>query len=120
MLTAPALVACVLLVVAGTALAGRAETKVSIKAESGGFFGYVKSDKQKCANGRKVTLYKLKGNGYDPKNDKKIGSDIAQANGDKYMWSTGNTGYMKGHFYAFAKKKKGCAAGFSKAIKAQR
>ena len=115
-----ALAACVLMVAATAAFAGKAETKVKIKAESGGFYGYVKSDKDKCANGRKVTLYKLKGNGYDPKNDKKIGSDIAQPNGNKYMWSTGNTGYMKGYFYAYAKKIKGCKAGFSEAIKAQK
>ena len=115
-----ALAACAALVVAASAFAGRAETKVKIKAESGGFYGYVKSDKTKCANGRKVTLYKLKGNGYDPKHDQKIGSDIAQANGNKYMWSTGNTGYMKGYFYAYAKQIKGCDAGFSEAIKAQK
>ena len=46
--------------------------------------------------------------------------DIAQPNGNKYMWSTGNTGYMKGYFYAYAKEIKGCAAGFSKAIKAEK
>lgn len=115
-----ALSACTALLLAAPALAGKAETKVKIKAESGGFYGYVKSDKEKCANGRKVILYKLKGNGYDPKNDKKIGSDIAQPNGGKYMWSTGNTGYMKGYFYAYAKKIKGCKAGYSKAIKAQK
>jgi len=120
LLTALALTACALLVVAGSAFAGRADTKVKIKAESGGFYGYVKSDKSKCANGRKVILYKQKGNGADPKHDKKIGSDIAQANGNKYMWSTGNTGYMKGYFYAYAKKVKGCRAGISKSIKAQR
>jgi hypothetical protein len=112
--------ACVVLIAATAAFAGRTETKVKIKAESGGFYGYVKSEKKKCANGRKVVLYKLKGNGYNPKHDKKIGSDIAQPNGNKYMWSTGNTGYMKGYFYAYAKKIKGCDAGFSKAIKAQR
>ena len=115
-----ALTACVLMVAATAAFAARAETKVTIKAESGGFFGYVKSEKNKCANGRKVTLYKLKGNGYDPKNDEKIGSDIAQANGDKYMWSTGNTGSRKGNYYAYAKKIKGCKADFSKVIKAQK
>ncbi len=116
----------VLVVVTGVLLAGSAfagggaETKVKIKAQSGGFYGYVKSDKSKCANGREVTLYKQKGNGADPKNDKRIGSDIAQANGDKYMWSTGNTGYMKGYFYAYAEKVKGCQAGISKLIEAQK
>ena len=95
-----ALTTCGLLVLAGSAFAGRGETKVKIKAESGGFYGYVKSAKQKCANGRKVILYKQMGNGADPKDDQKIGSDIAQANGNKYMWSTGNTGSHKGYFYA--------------------
>ena len=115
-----ALTACVLMVAATAAFAARAETKVTIKAESGGFFGYVKSEKNKCANGRKVTLYKLKGNGYDRKNDEKIGSDIAQANGDGYMWSTGNTGSHSGRFYARAGKTKGCKADTSKTIKAQK
>ena len=115
-----ALSACVLMVAATAAFAARAETKVTIKAESGGFFGYVKSEKNKCANGRKVTLYKLKGNGYDRKNDEKIGSDIAQANGDKYMWSTGNTGSHKGDYYAYAKKINGCKADYSKVIEAQK
>ena len=119
-LAALAVAALALLVVAASAFAGRAETKVKIKAESGGFYGYVKSDKTKCANGREVTLYKQKGNGPDPSRDKKIGSDIAQPNGDKYMWSTGNTGYQKGYFYAYAKKIKGCDDGISDSIKAQK
>jgi hypothetical protein len=118
---AVAIVACAALVFGGSALArGKAETKVKIKAQSGGFYGYVKSDKEKCANGRKVTLYKQKGNGQNPKHDSKIGSDIAQANGTKYMWSTGNTGYSKGYFYAYAKEIKGCAADSSKSIEAQK
>ena len=63
-----AVAACLVLVVAGSALArGKAETKVKIKAQSGGFYGYVKSDKEKCANGREVILFKQKGNGADPK-----------------------------------------------------
>jgi hypothetical protein len=118
---AVALAACAMLVVGGSALArGKAETKVKIKTESGGFYGYVKSDKEKCANGRKVTLYKQKGNNPNPKKDEKIGSDIAQANGTKYMWSTGNTGFSKGYFYAYAKRIKGCKAGTSKSVKAEK
>jgi hypothetical protein len=117
-----ALGACAALAFASTAVAGGgAETKVKIEAESGGFFGYVKStNTQKCANGRKVTLYEQTGNHQNPKADTKIGSDIAQANGNKYMWSTGNTGSHKGNFYAKAGKISGCAAGFSKTIKAQK
>lgn len=115
-----ALTACVALVVAAPAFAGRAETKVKIKTESDGFYGYVKSDKDKCANGREVILYKMKGNGQDPSRDKEIGSDTAQANGTKYMWSTGNTGPRKGLFYAYAPKIKGCKAGISKVVEGQK
>ena|SRR5690349_3510231 len=114
-----ALSACTALVVAASAFAA-AETKVKIIAQSDGFYGYVKSEKTKCANGREVILYKMKGNGQDPGRDKEIGSDIAQANGTKYMWSTGNTGPMKGHFYAYAPKIKGCKAGISKVVEGQK
>ncbi len=112
-----AVAACLVLVVAGSAIArGSAETKVKIKEQSDGFYGYVKSDKTKCANGREVILFKQKGGTPDPSRDKEIGSDIAQANGTKYMWSTGNTGSTKGTFYAYAPKIKGCKAGISKSI----
>jgi len=116
-----ALVACTALVAGGSAFArAKAETKVIIKAQSGGFFGYVESSKTKCASGRKVVLYKQKGDTPKRKKDKKIGSDIAQANGPGYMWSTGNTGSTKGLFYAYAPKINGCKAGFSKSIEAQK
>jgi hypothetical protein len=99
---------------------GGASTKVTIKAESGGFFGFVKSSDPDCANGRKVTLFKQLGSSQDPKADQKIGSDIAQANGDGYMWSTGNTGSHSGFYYARAGKTSGCKADTSKTIKAQK
>jgi hypothetical protein len=96
-------------------------TKVTIQAESGGdFFGYVKStDKNHCANNRKVILYKLQGDSPNPSADQKIGSDTAQANGDGYMWSTGNTGQRHGKFYARVKKTEFCAADLSPVVKAQ-
>jgi hypothetical protein len=104
-------------VFAAAASAGnKVETKVTIKGDEGNYFGYVKSEKEKCANGREVIVYKLKGNGYDPKNDKEIGRDIAQANGDKFMWAIGNSGAKKGDFYAFVKKDGKCAKAFSKVI----
>jgi hypothetical protein len=119
-----ALAACLL---AAAALAvpavagGGAKTKVTIQAESGGFFGFVKSSNpDKCANGRKVKLYKQLGSEQDPHNDQKVGSDIAQPNGDGYMWSTGNTGSHGGKFYARAGRIKGCKADNSPTIKAQK
>jgi hypothetical protein len=96
---------------------GSAPTTVTIKKESDGFFGFVDSPKaNKCANNRKVTLYKETGSSPDPGSDQKIGSDIAQPNGDGYMWSTGNTGHQKGSFYAYAKRITGCKAGISKVV----
>jgi hypothetical protein len=121
MLVALALTACTALVLVAPAFAGKAaETKVKIKVQSDGFYGYVKSDKEKCANGREVILYKMKGNGQDPSRDKEIGSDTAQANGTKFMWSTGNSGPQKGLFYAYAPKIKGCKAGISKVVEGQK
>jgi hypothetical protein len=100
---------------------GGAKTIVTIQAESGGFFGFVDSPKlQKCASGRKVTLFKQLGHSQDPSSDDKIGSDIAQANGDGYMWSTGNTGSHSCMYYARAGKTSGCKAGTSETIRAQK
>ncbi len=110
-------------VVAFTGLAGArapAKTTVTIKPESGGFYGYVYSPKPlKCANNRVVKLYKQKGNKQRPSTDTRIGSDTAQANGDRYMWSTGNTGFRPGKFYARAGKVDGCQADSSKSIPAE-
>lgn len=106
----------------GASAAGLTPTKVTIQAESGGdFFGFVKSsDKNQCANNRKVTLYKLSGDSPNPSADQKIGSDLAQANGDGYMWSTGNTGQRHGKFYARVKKTEFCAGDLSPVVKAQK
>jgi len=100
------------------AASGPAPTKVTIVPENDGFYGFVKSTKpNKCANGRKVILLKQLGSTQSPHNDQKIGTDIAQANGDGYMWSTGNTGHMKGKFYARVKKTPDCLADTSKSVK---
>ena len=106
----------------GASAASLTPTKVTIQAESGGdFFGFVKSsDKQQCANNRKVTLYRLMGDSPNPSADQKIGSDLAQANGDGYMWSTGNTGQRHGKFYARVKKTEFCAGDISPVVKAQK
>ena len=97
-------------------------TTVTIQAESGGdFFGFVKSsDKNQCAANRKVTLYRLLGTSPNPGADQKIGMDLAQANGDGYMWSTGNTGERHGKFYARVKKTETCAGDISPVVKAQK
>ncbi|MFN8113551.1 MAG: hypothetical protein U0R51_10165 [Solirubrobacterales bacterium] len=102
-----ALAACLFLVTAGSASAAT-KTRVTIKEESGGFHGYVKSSKDRCVVSRVVVLLKKK-----PGKDKVIGTDYAEKNG---MWSTGNTGSTNGAFYALAPKITGCAVGKSKTI----
>ena len=72
-----------------------------------------------CADGRKVILYRLLGDSPDPSNDRKIASDTASANGDAYMWSTGNTGQRHGKFYARVKRTDFCAADLSPVVRAQ-
>jgi hypothetical protein len=97
-----------------------AKTKVTIIPESGGFFGYVYSPKPgRCANNRVVRLYKQRGRQQKPSVDTKIGSDTAQANGDRFMWSTGNTGFARGLFYARAGRVPGCKPDSSKSIPAE-
>jgi hypothetical protein len=107
------------LAVAGVAGAATAtKSKVTIKAQSSGFFGYVSSPKaSKCANGRKVTLYRQKGSKQKPATDRKVGSDTAQANGSRYMWSI-NTD-QSGKFYARVVAKAGCKAASSKTVKSE-
>lgn len=106
----------------GASAANLTPTTVTIQAESGGdFFGFVKSsDKNQCAANRKVTLYRLLGTSPNPGADQKIGMDLAQANGDGYMWSTGNTGERHGKFYARVKKTETCAGDVSSVVKAQK
>ena len=97
--------------------AGKAETKVSIKGDNGDYYGYVKSsDAGNCANDRKVKVFKQTGNDQDPKHDLKIGTDTAEPNGDKYMWSIGNSGYKHGEFYAKVGKTSLCKGATSKTI----
>lgn len=103
----------------GTASAAGTPTKVIIQAESGGFFGYVQSADQDCADGRTVVLYKQLGQFQKPRTDLRIGSDTAQANGDRYMWSTGNTGSRFGRFYARAVRTLDCAPANSRTVRAQ-
>lgn len=116
LLMVTALVVCAALgLSAPVTAAPAAKTKVTIKAAGTDLFGYVKSPKPaKCADEREVTLFKVTRNG-----NQRIASDTASLNGDRYMWSTGNTG-MTGKFYARAGKIPGCKADSSKTIRVQR
>jgi hypothetical protein len=104
------------LVMASMAFAG-ADTGVTIKGPNGDFHGKVLSERAKCQFDRKVVVYKQKGKKQDPSVDKKIGSDTSEKQGNKGVWSIGNSGFKKGKFYAVARKSSGCAAGRSETIK---
>jgi hypothetical protein len=99
--------------------AGPAPTKVLIQAESGGFFGYVKSPKLECKAERTIVLYKQLGSRQKPATDQRVGMDTAQANGDGYMWDMGNPGLHSGRYYARATAKPGCRAANSVTLRAQ-
>jgi hypothetical protein len=121
MLIATAAIAVTGILATTAAGASLTPTKVTIQAESGGdFFGYVKSsDPGTCASERKVILYRMLGDSPSPGDDQKIGSDLAEANGDRYMWSTGNTGQRHGKFYARVKRTTYCGGDLSPVVKAQ-
>ena len=97
-----------------------AETPVTIRAEGSDYFGPVRSTRPaRCADGRKIVLYKQKGDEQSPSDDTKIGMDTAEKNGDRYVWSTGNTG-IYGKIYARAGRTEGCKADTSPTIKTTR
>jgi hypothetical protein len=103
--------------VASAQAGGKADTKVNIKGDNGDYYGYVKSsDEDNCAYERKVKVFKQLGSHQDPKHDLKIGTDYAEYDGDRYMWSIGNSGYKHGKFYAKAGKTDYCKGDYSKTI----
>jgi hypothetical protein len=99
-----------------SASVGKSATEVTIKGENGDFYGNVKSSDPSCAEGRKVTVFKLKGSSPNPSVDRKITSDTASLSGGKYRWSVGNTGEKNGFFYARVVKNDHCTGDISPVI----
>ena len=108
--TTLALASIASLAVAGPAVsANKTSTKLSIQTEEDGFSGFVKSSRESCHNGRKVTLYrKVSGP------DKKAGSDTAQPNGDGSQWKISVS--RDGSYYAVVKATSKCG-GKTSAVK---
>jgi hypothetical protein len=100
--------------------AAPAPTKVLIQAESGGFFGSVKSPKLECKSERTIVLYKQLGAKQSPRTDQQVGMDLAQANNDGYEWDMGNPGLHSGRYYARAVRTPTCLAANSVTLRAQR
>ncbi|HEY8466087.1 MAG TPA: hypothetical protein VIL04_04720 [Solirubrobacterales bacterium] len=94
---------------------GKASTKVTIKGP-GEVFGFVKSNKPvKCAKNRKVVVFRVR-----PGKDKRIASDTASKNGNRYQWSIGNPGLSPGRYYAKAPATPNCKGAKSKILRVER
>jgi hypothetical protein len=120
MLAALAISALALAGLAGSAsAAGPAPTKVLIQAESGGFFGFVKSPKLECKAERNIVLYKQLGSKPKPATDQRVGMDTAGPNGNGYEWNMGNPGLHSGRYYARATRTPECLAANSVTLRAQ-
>ncbi|MET0559728.1 MAG: hypothetical protein ABW065_13840 [Solirubrobacterales bacterium] len=104
---------------AAASAAGPAPTKVQIVAESGGFFGFVKSPSLECKSERTIVLYQQLGAKQRPATDQQVGMDTAQANGDGYEWNMGNPGLRSGRYYARAVRTPTCKAANSVTLRAQ-
>ena len=112
-----ALAACGAVALTSIAGAGQAaKTRVTIQVEGRDFSGKVKSPRlHRCADNRKVKLYKQKGPEQNPRTEEVVASDTSELNGDHGEWSTGNTG-LSGKFYARAGRKPGCRPDSSRTL----
>ena len=97
----------------------RAKTRVTIRVEGRDFSGTVRSPKpQRCANGRTIRLHKQQGAQQHPNTDQVVATDTASFNGERYEWSTGNTG-QNGRFYARARRTAQCKADSSRTLQTE-
>ncbi len=100
--------------VAGVAGAAEAapkapKAKITIKAEGGGFHGYVKSSKSFCLDERKVTVH----------NASTGQAILTDTTGPDGSWDTGNPGIRTGAYYARVSRSPGCKGATSKTVQAQ-
>jgi hypothetical protein len=98
---------------------GGASTQVTITPENDGFFGLVKSPQLKqCAKDRKVAILKQLGSAQNPRSDQKVLTTSADDHqGNAYRWDTGNSGHMKGKFYAHVNRTASCKAASSPSVR---
>ena len=101
------------------AAASGASTQVTIDPGNDGFTGLVKSPQLKqCAKDRKVIVLKQLGSAQNPRTDQKVLTTTANdRQGNAYMWDTGNSGHMKGKFYAHVNRTASCQAASSPSVR---
>ena len=84
--------------------------------QNSGFRGFVFSPKPaKCADGRRVELFKEKGKKQNPKRDRKVAQAKAFKSFDKYKWEASYR-LHPGHFYARVPATPACQADNSKTV----
>jgi hypothetical protein len=110
-----------LIVIAGStstaSAAERADTTVTIRAQSGGFYGELRSSEPFiCVTDREVVLFWQLGDTQRPSTDRRISSDVVGPDG---RWDTGNTGTRKGRYYARVRTNPDCQGDRSRTISAQ-
>jgi hypothetical protein len=97
----------------------RARTRVTINVEGTDFSGTVRSPRPgQCADGRTIRLLKQQGGQQHPNSDNVVATDTASFNGQRYEWSTGNTG-QNGRFYAHARRTAQCKADTSRTLRTE-
>jgi hypothetical protein len=93
---------------------GAAETKVTFRPDNGDFHGSVISPRlNRCADNRTVKVYRQRGRRQNPGQEDVVAKDTSELQGDRGVWSTGNTG-LDGKFYARAGRTPGCKADASR------
>ncbi len=91
-------------------------TKVTITAESGGFYGAVKSPKLTCKSERTVLVFKQLGAKQRPATDQRVAMDTTGEDGE---WNIGNPGLRSGRYYARAVRTPECLPANSITLRAQ-
>lgn len=118
-LAALAALLATLLLAAPAWSAGLAKTTLTIRADGTDLSGKVFSPKASCLGNRQVKLYKQEGAEQRPGTDTLVATDTSERQGDRGVWSTGNTG-MTGKFYARTGKTSECRADASETIRVRR
>lgn len=91
-------------------------TKVTIVAESGGFYGAVKSSNSTCKSERAVLVFKQLGAKQRPATDQRVAMDTTGEDGE---WNIGNPGLRSGRYYARAVRTLDCKPANSITLRAQ-
>lgn len=116
LLVAVAGVACTALAVASVAWAAGATTTVTLVGPDH-VYGTIQSSSKSCLGGRTVIVFMQLGSTRNPSSDQKMDTTTSTRQGNHGIWDMGNPGFPQHkRYYAEAKRKLGCKAGFSNTI----